>query len=405
MRVLINLLVASGRKTGIGHYASQLARCLAAQMGVDELEIFPRWWLRRAWGLSTRLRSCLERKKRSAEPAAAGAAPAPSRGSKLLGHLRQLGQGLLSRHLQGFTARQHFDLYHEPNYIPLPADLPTVVTLHDLSVLLHPEWHPADRVAHYERYFLPALGRCDHILAVSEHSRQEIIRILSVPPGRVTRTYLGVRPGLRPLAAEETQAGLAHLGLPPRYLLFLGTIEPRKNILFLLRTYCALPDRLRSQWPLLLVGSWGWNTASVREYLHQEARHCGVIHLGYVAEESLNVIYNGAQALLYPSLYEGFGLPPVEMLACGGAVLASTAGALVETVGSCAHLLPADDADAWRKAIMKVVEDEDWWRGLRRDAVEVARPFTWQGCAAATLRAYRAVVRREAASVPGQRAA
>jgi alpha-1,3-rhamnosyl/mannosyltransferase len=176
--------------------------------------------------------------------------------------------------------------------------------------------------------------------------------------------------------------------LPSRYLLSLGTIEPRKNLLRLLRVYCSLPESLREHYPLLLVGDWGWNAGDVAEYLRSEARHRGVMHLGYVAEGDLAVLYNGARALLYPSHYEGFGLPPLEMLACGGAVLASTAAALVETVGGTAHLMPADDEDGWRKALVRVIEDEDWWRGLRAGAVMAAQPYTWERCAHITARVY-----------------
>jgi len=100
-------------------------------------------------------------------------------------------------------------------------------------------------------------------------------------------------------------------------------------------------------------------------------------------------LYNGARALVYPSLYEGFGLPPVEMLACGGAVLASTAGALVETVGQKAQLIEPMDLDGWRWAMQRVVEEDDWWQALRRGAVEAVRSFTWEQCAADTLRVYR----------------
>src|SRR5207302_7892566 len=126
-------------------------------------------------------------------------------------------------------------------------------------------------------------------------------------------------------------------------------------LLVLLRAYCALPERLRLRWPLVLVGGWGWNTGELAAYLHQQARPRGVIHLGYVAEEHLAAVYNGARALVYPSLYEGFGLPPVEMMACGGAVLASTAGALVETVGSRAHLIDPHDIVGWRASMARVV--------------------------------------------------
>jgi alpha-1,3-rhamnosyl/mannosyltransferase len=160
-----------------------------------------------------------------------------------------------------------------------------------------------------------------------------------------------------------------------------------------------LPEELRRRCPLLLVGRWGWNAADVAAYLHGEARHRGVIHLGYLAEKHLAAVYNGARALVYPSLYEGFGMPPLEMMACGGAVLASTAGALAEIVGEAAHLLAPDDFDGWRAAMARVVTEDDWRERLRRGTVEHARPFTWERCAAETLRVYRALCEPQAVAL------
>jgi glycosyltransferase involved in cell wall biosynthesis len=391
MRVVVNLLAATGNKTGIGHYTAELLRCLHEQAGDDQIEVFPRGpmrWARRIWA---RVRPILETKKAtslSASGTGANASP-PGVKSRMLASLRRKGQRLLRSHFHALCERGKFDLYHEPNFIPLPSDVPTVATLHDLSVLLHPEWHPADRVAHFERHFRAGVARCCHYFAISEFGRQEVIRHLGIPPERVTRTYMGIRPGLAPLPREIVAAVLKKLNLPPRYLLCLGTIEPRKNVLLLLKAYCSLPASVREQWPLLLVGGWGWNTADVAAYLHAEAKQRGVIHLGYVANEQIPALYNGARALVYPSLYEGFGLPPIEMMACGGAVLASTAGALVETVGCKAHLVEPLDFDGWRAALTRVVQDADWWQSLRTGAEDVARPFTWDACAADTLRVYR----------------
>jgi alpha-1,3-rhamnosyl/mannosyltransferase len=146
---------------------------------------------------------------------------------------------------------------------------------------------------------------------------------------------------------------------------------------------------LRERWPLMLVGNWGWNSWEVAQYLEEEARHRGVIHVGYLAERDLAAVYNGARALVYPSLYEGFGLPPLEMVACGGAVLASTAGALVETVGSAAHLIDPRDRDGWRHAMRRVLEDDGWHASLRLAGVGLARPYTWESCARRTLEVYR----------------
>jgi alpha-1,3-rhamnosyl/mannosyltransferase len=265
------------------------------------------------------------------------------------------------------------------------------VTIHDLSVLVHPEWHPADRVAYFEKNFHRGLGQGRHFFAISEFGRQEIIRTLGIAPHRVTRTYMGIRRGLGPLAQQEVTSVLRRLGLPAQYLLYLGTIEPRKNVLNLMKAYGALPSKLRSNWPLLLVGGWGWNTQDIADYFHNEARHRGVIHLGYVKDRYLAAVYNGARALVYPSLYEGFGLPPLEMMACGGAVIASTAGALVETIDARAHLVQPEDIGGWRDALARVLQDDDWTQSLRQGVIQVAKSYTWDRCATTTLAVYRSL--------------
>jgi alpha-1,3-rhamnosyl/mannosyltransferase len=293
-----------------------------------------------------------------------------------------------------------FDLYHEPNFIPLRSDLPTIITVHDLSVLLHPEWHPADRVHDWERRFREGLRQAAHVLTVSDHVRREIIHHLGIPPERVTRTYNGSRPHFRPLPGEEVQARLRQLGLPPRYLLHVGTIEPRKNLLMLMRAYCDLPASVRESCPLVLVGGWGWNSADVRQFLDAEGKRCGVIHPGYVAEADLPAVYNGARALVFPTRYEGFGMPTVEMFACGGAVIASTAGAVAEVVAGHGHLIDPDDLEGWRDAMRRVITDDGWRSTLTRGGVELAAAFTWEASAAGTMAAYRA-----AAGVRHRRAA
>ncbi|MCS6851284.1 MAG: glycosyltransferase family 4 protein [Gemmataceae bacterium] len=387
MRVVINRLSAVGQRTGIGHYTSQLLRCLRQQAHGDTIDAFPAGWVVQARAWSARVRRYVPR----TEPAAAETRPSlwAQMRCRAFDHLRWRFDNYVARHCKRYYQSRSFDLYHEPNFIPFPSDLPTVTTLHDLSVLLHPEWHPADRVRRFEREFARALSQSCHFLAISEAGRQEIIRTLNVPPDKVTRTYMGVRPGLKPLSEAEVRPVLRRLGLPEQYLLYLGTIEPRKNVLRLMQAYCGLPEAVRRRWPLVLIGSWGWRTADIAEYLHTEARHRGVTYLGYVADDDVPAVYNGARALVYPSYYEGFGLPPVEMLACGGAVLASTAAAVAETVGRQAHLIDPEDTDGWRHALLRVVQDDDWWWSLRRGAVEAVRSFTWEQCAADTLQVYR----------------
>jgi glycosyltransferase involved in cell wall biosynthesis len=390
MRVLVNAVAAVGPMTGIGHYTTQLLRCLRQQATADEIHAFPGRWLSRARSVWSSLRSRLDRGNDPTPIASANddSPRALAWHARMLRGLRTSGQWLLARNFRSVSQRG-FDVYHEPNYIPLPCALPTVATVHDLSVLLHPEWHPADRVAHFERRFRRGLRQCEHFLAISEFARQEIIDTLHLRPERVTRTYMGIRPGLRPLPETEVRRALRPLNLPQHYLLYVGTIEPRKNLLTLLRAYGGLDARIRREYPLVLVGHWGWNAGEVASYLHGKDAAQEIIHLGYVPEDCLSALYNGARALVFPSFYEGFGLPPVEMLACGGAVLASTAGAVVETVGRQAHCIEPMDVDGWRLAMQRVILDDDWQRQLRRGAVEAAAPFTWEQCAADTLRVYR----------------
>jgi alpha-1,3-rhamnosyl/mannosyltransferase len=395
MRVLVNGLASAGARTGIGHYTGELVRCLHEQTESGSIGVFPPAWLgaaRRWWGCC---RSWLSGSASSTSPSSPGTATSISWKGRAMTALRSVEQALLANRFQASCRRGRYDLYHEPNVIPLPSDLPTVTTIHDLSVLLHPEWHPADRVAQFEKRFADGIRRSQHILTVSEFSRQEIIDTLGLPPHRVSRTYNGIRPHLKPLAADAVREGLRSLGLPPRYLLCLGTLEPRKNVLMLMRAYCSLPGNLRECYPLVLVGGKGWNSADIHAFLDEQARHKGVIHRGYVADEHLVTVYNGARALLFPSWYEGFGLPPLEMMACGGAVVASTAGSVSEVVGRKAHLIDPADVDGWREAMLRVIADESWWHELRRDVTEVARPFTWDRCAAETIAVYQGVLERK----------
>ena len=390
MRVLVNEISTwDGAKTGVGHYAASLVAALGAR-GEVEVAHYPPAWL----GLTL---AGWKRSRRWLPRPVATCRSAPL--SPALDSPPSLKHRLLQRHFERFCRGGQFDLYHEPNFIPFGCELPTVVTIHDLSVLLHPEWHPAERVRHYEQHFHRGLSRCAHVLTVSEFTRREVIAALSWPPERVTRTYNGVRPSMMPLASDAVRRTLRRLKLPARYLLHVGTIEPRKNLVTLIRAYGALPAALRESCPLVLVGAWGWNHDEIARILQADGRHLGVRHVGYVNDRDLPAVYNGATALVFPSFYEGFGLPVVEMMACGGAVLASTADALVELAAGQAQLIDPRDVDGWRSAMERVVEDHEWRATLRAGAVRRAARFTWEACAADTVNVYRAAI------APGDRLA
>ncbi|MBO0698514.1 MAG: glycosyltransferase, partial [Zavarzinella sp.] len=152
------------------------------------------------------------------------------------------------------------------------------------------------------------------------------------------------------------------------------------------------PSELRERCPLVLVGPWGWRFERLAAFFDTEAKHKNVIHLGYVADADLPAVYNGARALAFPTLYEGFGLPAAEMLACGGAVLASSTGAVAEVVGLCGTLIDPADEGGWHDAMAKAIREPDWTAAIARGGVERAARFTWEACARDTLTAYRAAL-------------
>jgi alpha-1,3-rhamnosyl/mannosyltransferase len=393
MRVVVNVLSQAGARTGVGHYIAELTAALRRRAAEVAVETFPS----PAWRLAERLR------RRLAAPLTEDLG-APVRATWENGW-RGLALVPVHKFLQGRLRRDEarlasgaFDLYHEPNFLPLDVPVPTVTTVPDLSAVLHPQWHPKERVEAFERGFRRGVERSRHLIAISEFCRQELIRELGVAPERVTRTYMGVRRGLRPLPPATVRTALRRLGFPPSYLLYLGTLEPRKNVLTLLKAYVSLPAATREKCPLMLVGGWGWKADPIRAFLGAEGKSAGVRHVGYFPDRDLPAVYNGARALVFPTFYEGFGLPPVEMLACGGAVIASTAGAVAETAGVKAHLVEPLDLDGWRTALRRVIEDDDWLGQLRRGAVEAAESFTWDACAADTLQAYRLALGGEKAT-------
>jgi alpha-1,3-rhamnosyl/mannosyltransferase len=396
MRVLIHTHAAAGARTGVGHYTVELLRALRDVRGLSVFE-YPSPALAR---LRERLgggRPPTGWDGGTAVVAAAGAPPKDIRFTPrhLVRTPLRLGWRLvMATYLRATFDRRYVDLYHEPNYFPLRTRLPTVVTVHDLSAVLHPEWHPADRGARFARDFLPRVREFAHVLTDSDQARGEILRTLNLPADRVTRAYPGVRAGLRPRTAAEVEPVRRRHGLPDSYLLHVGSLEPRKNLLMLLKAYVSLAGELRERCPLVLVGPWGWRFEELAAYYEAEAKHRNVIHLGYVAEADLPAVYAGARSLVFPTWYEGFGLPAAEMLACGGAVLASSTPAVAEVVGPCGAQIDPADADGWRAGLHRAIVDDDWVRTLKAGAVERAAGFTWANCARDTVAGYLAAVGR-----------
>lgn len=284
-----------------------------------------------------------------------------------------------------------FALYHEPNHIPVPWSGPVLTTVHDLSAIRHPEWHPVDRVRWYERELLAGVKRTTHFVAVSEFTRDEMMSLLGIAAERISVVPLAARRVFRPRAAEDVAAFLAAGGWPRDYLLFVGTLEPRKNLRRVLEAYADVPASVRDQFPLLVVGGAGWGKDDPHDLVKQRGMAGHVRFAGYVDDLTLAWLCTGARALVWPSLYEGFGLPPLECMACGTPVIASTAGAVAEVVSDAALRVDPLDVDQIRDALCRVLEDDAFCRDLAERGLARSGCFSWSRCAAEHARLYRQV--------------
>ena len=266
---------------------------------------------------------------------------------------------------------------------------PSLVSFMDVSFLRYPRAFNRGNRVYLTVMASAAVRRADRLLAISEHTRQDLVALLGARPEQVTVTHCGVDPAFRPLDPGEVAAFRARHNLPERFILYLGTLEPRKNVLRLLDAYARL--RRVAAPPLVLAGGRGWGHASIDARVAALGLHDVVTFLGYVPAADLPLCYNAAAVFVYPSLYEGFGLPPLEALACGTPVVASNASSLPEVLGEAALLIDPRDPVTLAEALAVALADETLRARLRAAGLARARQFSWRRMAEATHAAYRTV--------------
>jgi len=280
------------------------------------------------------------------------------------------------------------DLLHAPvNVVPLAAAVPSVVTIHDLTSLVVP-----DRFLPAKRRYLQTFTRLSvrvarHVIADSEHTRQDVMRLLDVTPERVTTVPLGVVEHFRPPDQVALAAFRERHNLPEQYLLYLGTLEPRKNLVTLLRAYARL-RRAGLDWPLVLAGGKGWLYEDIFRAVDDLNLGAWVRFPGYVSYEEQPLWYGAATIFVYPSTYEGFGLPVLEAMACGAPVITSTASSLPEAAGDAGVLVDCHDDEYLAAAIASLAGDAQRRAELRRRGLARAAVFPWSRTADETVRVY-----------------
>ncbi len=370
-------------KTGIGHYTFELAQGLARLAPADEFELI------------------------APVPLDLGAGDDGPDG--LPPNLRAVHAPVNALRRRWWTiglplyVRQHRPaLFHGTNYnVPLWQRCPTVVTIHDLSLLLHAETHREDLVRRARRR-LPTMTRiATRIITDSESVKREICEHLKVAPERITAVPLAPRRAFYPMPEIEARTALRRLSVEDDFILFVGTVEPRKNLLTLMRAFDELLRATDLHPQLVIAGGKGWLTDELFAHVDQSALKDRILFTGYVTDEDLRALYSSCRVSVYPSLYEGFGLPPLEAMACGAPVITSRIPVIMETSQGAARLVKPTDVQELTAALVEILTDADVRRELSAAGRTRAAEFTWARTAERTLEVYHEALKMVTGAVHG----
>lgn len=356
MRIGIDARALIGPRTGIGRFLEGLVRVLGARHQEHQFVLYAPRPLSFSANGSPSLRVCIE-------PGIRGVP----------------GTIWLQTHVPLLARRDRLDvfwgaMFHLP--VMLPPRVPAVVTVHDLVHLFFPHTMTASNYWTMKVLLRPSLWRAQHVTADSHVTAGDLQRMMRVPPAKVTVVYPGVSPAFHPRDAGAARRKVADaFGLSASYLLAVATLEPRKNLHTLIQAISTLPESIRRRWPLVVAGGEGWKNSSVYAAAAPLVREGSVRFLGYVADESLPWLYAAAALLVFPSVYEGFGIPVAEAMACGLPTIVSDIPVMREVAEGASIYVPPRNPAAWSRAILQTVEDERQLGMMREAGLARAREF------------------------------
>jgi glycosyltransferase involved in cell wall biosynthesis len=289
--------------------------------------------------------------------------------------------------------RLELGLLHSPDFIP-PAFgyRRSVITVHDLNFLHYPQFLTVESHRYYNQQIEWAVKRADHILADSYSTKADLISLLGVDSEKITVVHLAAGPTFHPLPDAVIRRIAARYELAPGFLLHVGTLEPRKNLLGLFQAYRLLLDMGMTDAPLVLVGGRGWMHDEIFERAEALDLLRSVRFLHSVPDQDLPGLYNAAGVLAMPSFYEGFGLPALEAMSCGTPVVVSDRASLPEVVGEAGLLIDPEDSEELAHSLARVLAEQPLREGMRERGLAQAARFTWERTAQETLTVYRKVL-------------
>src|SRR5690349_23146415 len=359
-------------RTGVGHYTFELARALAILRPEDSFELVT-----------------------------PDTIPATiARDSETIPNLRLVSvkANLLMRRwssigLPRYMRRARLDLFHGTNYqLPLMNAKRNVLTVHDLSIFTHPQTHDA-QFARRARIRLPIMLRAaTRIITPTEAIKDELTARFKLDPVRITVTPEAPRNTFSPMQREDTADVLQRLGIDNDFILSVGTIEPRKNLQTLVRAFARIGRNTDHQPLLVIAGGAGWLTDDFDRLVRESDFRERIRLTGYLSDGELRALYSSCKVFVYPSLYEGFGLPPLEAMACGAPVIVSDVPALVESTAGAARVAAARDPDAWAKAMSDLLNDDNEREALIETGRRRVTELSWKRTAIKTMQIYESLL-------------
>lgn len=390
MNLVIGATSLFGPLTGVGHYTLQLVRGLMKRSEIDSISLLAHGRLvpmAAALEVIDRFENAPENNQNTPESWLSKVRVAAAKNS-LIVSLYDRVVPLMANYNMRHLGEQA--IFHAPDFILPPFRGKKVVSILDLSTFNYPEFHPRARVNYINRQIESSVARADHIITISDYVKREIQERFSVPDDRISTTYLAPDEAYSPV--DET--AFRNDGRFPflkykHYFLSLGTIEPRKNLHRLLDAYEAYSnERGTNSLPLVVAGYRGWNSEDIHGRLNALGGQGQVHYLGYVDQASLPILVGGARALLFPSIYEGFGLPVVEAMRAGTAVLTSQDTAMSEIANDAALLVSPLETPSITTGLSEMDKSPEICKGLAEKGLRVSANLDWSRCLDSTLGVY-----------------
>jgi glycosyltransferase involved in cell wall biosynthesis len=379
MHVGLDGLPLTALKTGVGHYTWELARALATVEPSSQFEVvYPSNYPQITFWAELEAEDNLKLKRVRVGP---------------------LGRHWWSTGLPRYIKRSRLELFHGTNFdIPLWRRTATVLTIHDLSQLIHPETHLKRSVIRARRR-LPLMARtADLIITPTETVRREVCEHLKSASNKVFAIPEAARACFRPLSFRETEEARRRLGVADEFLFTVGTLEPRKNLTILVSAFEeVMRERSQSKTQLVIAGGRGWLSGPLFAAIEKSPARNNILLTDYLHDDDLRALYASCRAFVYPSMYEGFGLPPLEAMACGAAVIASRIPALEETTGDAALLFEPGSVRDLTEKILVLLNGEtrqNVWRALTTASQRRAGEFSWNRTARETMQVYIEALKR-----------